>query len=98
MSNHNTDFLDRKNCNKAKCKTCIFKEDGTGLILSHERMAEIQTYLVLGESSHICHTTEKTCYGALEYQSTIFYRMGIIEKESVDCLLETAKKYLNVNH
>jgi len=88
-------FLDPKNCNKRKCKTCIFRTDGKGLKLRHERMAEIQGYLSSGENSHICHTSEKTCYGALEYQATVFYRMGSIEEESVKCLLETAKKYLN---
>lgn len=84
-------FLSPENCNTKKCKSCIFRTDGKQLILSPGRMAEIQAYLGTGQSSHICHTTEKTCYGALEYQATIFYRMGFIPEESVKSLLETAK-------
>jgi len=88
-------FLARENCNTKKCKSCIFRTDGKQLILSPQRMAEIQAYLGTGQSSHICHNTEKTCYGALEYQATIFYRMGFIKEESVDSLLETAKRHLD---
>lgn len=91
-------FLDPKNCNKAKCSTCIFRTDGKGLVLSQERRNEIEAYLITGKSSHICHTTDMTCYGALEFQSSMFYRMGLIPENSVISLLETAKKYLNPTH
>jgi len=90
-------FLARENCNTKKCKSCIFRTDGKQLILSPGRMSEIQAYLGTGQSSHICHNTERTCYGALEYQAMIFYRIGLIKEESVDCLLDTAKKYLDKN-
>jgi hypothetical protein len=90
-------FLDPKNCNRRKCKSCIFRTDGKQLKLSPEREAEIRAYLARGENSHICHQTEKTCYGGLEYQSTIFYRMGFIKEESVSCLLETANKFIDGN-
>ena len=88
-------FLAKENCNTKKCKSCIFRTDCKQLPISPQRMAEIQTYLGTGQSSHICHNTEKTCYGALEYQATIFYRLGLIKEESVDCLLETAKTHLD---
>ena len=90
-------FLDPKNSNKKKCSTCIFRTDGKELKLSPERESEIRTYLATGESSHICHQTEKTCYGGLEYQATIFFRLGIIAEESVKCLLDTAKKFIDGN-
>ena len=88
-------FIARENCNTKKCKSCIFRTDGKQLVLAPQRMSEIQAYLGTGQSSHICHNTERTCYGALEYQAMIFYRMGIIKEESVDCLLDTAKTYLD---
>lgn len=82
------------NCNKAKCKTCIFRTDGNQIVLSPGRLDEIRTYL-LGSSSHICHTTNKTCYGGLEWQAQMFYRNEIIEEPTVENLLLTANKYLN---
>lgn len=87
-------WLNPDNCNKAKCKSCIFHTNGNQLKLSPERFNEIICYLAAGESSHQCHTTNKNCYGALEYQATIFFRLGWIPKETVQSFLETAKKYL----
>lgn len=86
--------LDKKNCNKAKCKTCIFHPNQQ--VVTPDRMNEITTYLATGESSHICHTTNLTCYGALEFQATIFFRLGLIPEENVDSLLETAKQILKL--
>ena len=88
-------FLDPKNCNKKKCKSCIFRTDGKQVKLSLARELEIRTYLATGQSSHICHQTNKTCYGGLEFQAMIFYRTGRIKEDSVNCLLETAKKYID---
>jgi len=82
-----------KNCNRAMCKSCIFRTDGNAVELAPGRLDEIKRYL-LGQSSHQCHVTNKTCYGGLTYQATLFYRMGWIPEESVASLLETAKKYL----
>lgn len=81
------------NCNKQKCKNCIFGENP--IQISPARMDEIRTYLATGKNSHICHTTNKTCYGALAYQSEIFHRLNIIEEPTVACLLETAGKILS---
>ncbi|NII26194.1 hypothetical protein HB364_13960 [Pseudoflavitalea sp. X16] len=74
------------------CKTCIF--GSTPIHLSAERMAEIRNYLANFSSSHICHTTNKTCYGALQFQAQILHAMGIIPDRSVASLLETASHYL----
>lgn len=84
--------LDPKNCNKAKCKTCIFGP--TPVVISPERMNEITGYLASFESSHICHTTNKTCYGALEFQAKIMYAFSIIKEPTPEALLEGAKEYL----
>lgn len=84
------------NCNKAKCKTCIFGE--TPLTLSLERMEEIKQYLLRGQASHICHITDKTCYGALEYQAKAFYQFGFIPEPTVESLLQTAREALGIAH
>lgn len=86
--------LDAGNCNKTKCKTCIFGH--TPVQLTQERMLEIRTYLAAFEAAHICHTTDKTCYGALEFQSRIAHAVSIIEKPTVECFLNAAEKYLNI--
>lgn len=88
------DRLASKNCNKAMCKSCIFRTDGKAVQLAPGRMAEIQNYLI-GKSSHECHVTNKTCYGGLTFQATIFYQMGIIPEPTVNSFLETAAKVLN---
>lgn len=93
MKNVTTNFLAPENCNKAKCKTCMFGP--TPIQLSPERLQEIKNYLASGESSHVCHTTNKTCYGGLEFQARIFHSLTIIAEPTVDCLLETAAKFLS---
>ena len=85
--------LQYENCNKAKCKSCIFGP--TPIELTQKRKNEIHGYLARFESSHICHTTNKTCYGALEYQAKIMYAMHMIEAPTAESLLLTANKYLN---
>lgn len=80
------------NCNKAKCKTCIFGP--TPVELTPERKAEIIDYLITFKSSHICHTTEKTCYGALELQAKTMAAMHIISEPTVESMLTQANKYL----
>jgi hypothetical protein len=86
------DRLDPNNCNKAKCKSCMFGD--TPIKLSSDRMDEITAYLVKGESSHICHTTNKTCYGALELQAKVFFAHGLLKEPTVECLLATAAEVL----
>lgn len=86
-------MLSPANCNKAMCKSCIFRTDGGAVELAPGRLDEIRRYLI-GDKSHYCHVTNKTCYGGLTYQATIFYRMGIIAEATVKCFLETAAKYL----
>ena len=89
---NNQNRLKPENCNKAKCKTCIFGP--TPIKLTQGRINEIVSYLVKGESSHICHTTNLTCYGALELQAKTFYTFGLIPVPTVDSLLATAQAYL----
>jgi hypothetical protein len=86
-------YLNPNNCNKAKCKTCMFGP--TPVQLSPERLNEIHTYLANFTSSHICHTTNKTCFGGLEFQAKIAHALKIIEKPTVNCFLDTANEYLN---
>ena len=88
--------MNRENCNKAQCKSCIFRTDGDNAKIGEKRMDEIRNYLATGKSSHICHVTEKTCYGALEYQADMFNRIGIIPENSVKSLLDTAAKVLQL--
>lgn len=66
----------------------------TPVQLSPGRLNEIHAYLAKFESSHICHTTNKTCYGGLEFQSKIAHALRIIEQPTVDCFLNTAKQYI----
>lgn len=89
-------WLDKNNCNKKMCKSCIFREDGNQALLMDERFAEIKRYLSSFESSHECHVTKLTCYGALQFQATIMYRIGIIKEDTVECMLDTAKQILNL--
>lgn len=85
--------LAKENCNKAKCRTCIFREDGSQLELAPGRLDEIKKYLA-GSSSHECHISNKTCYGGLEYQAMAMHQIGIIKENSVDCFLRTAAEVL----
>lgn len=80
------------NCNKAKCKTCIFGP--TPLEISPWRRHEIILYLVSFESSHICHTTEKTCYGAMELQAKTLHAKGIIPEPTPESMLEVAQIFI----
>ena len=85
--------LSPHNCNKAKCKTCIFGDNP--ILLSPERINEIHRYLASFKYSHICHTTNLTCYGAVEFQAKIMYAFGVIKSPTVDAFLLEASKYLN---
>lgn len=91
MKNENR--LSPENCNKAKCKSCIFGP--APIHLSKERQMEIEGYLAMMESSHICHTTNLTCYGALEFQAKILHAMNIISSPTVDAMLAAAKEALS---
>ena len=73
----------------------MFNYNEHSVQLTPERIKEIMHYLVTMKSSHICHTTNKTCYGGLEIQSKVLYKLGIIIDPTPECLLETAKKYIN---
>lgn len=84
--------LSPENCNKAKCKTCIFGP--TPVDLTIERKNEINDYLINFKYSHICHTTEKTCYGALELQAKILYGMGVIHEPTPEAMIKVAKQFL----
>lgn len=75
--------------NKKKCKTCIFHPDQK--IVTQERLAEIQLYLIKG-TSHQCHNNKNVCRGSREYQATIFYRLGMILEDTVECLNEKIKQ------
>ena len=89
------DFLKRENCNKTHCKSCIFHPDESKRIkLSQVRIDEINTYLTTMQSSHVCHQTNKTCYGGLEVTAKAMFALKIIPEQTVDSLLETAKLYL----
>lgn len=89
------DFLKKKNCNKTHCKSCIFHPDSSKRIkLSTERINEINTYLTTFQSSHVCHVTELTCYGALEVQAKAVHALGIIDDPSVQTFLNEAIKQL----
>jgi hypothetical protein len=86
--------LKPENCNKAMCKTCMFGP--TPISLSPERLDEIHNYLVTFQSSHVCHTTNKTCYGALQLQAQALYSMNMISSPTVEALLEAANKLLGL--
>lgn len=87
------DHLDFDSCNKGKCKSCIFGPSPISLL--PERVNEIYSYLIKFEASHICHTTNKTCYGGLELQAKVLYANNIINEPTVSALLNAAKIFLN---
>jgi hypothetical protein len=91
----NQNRLNPKNCNKAMCKSCIFGSNP--IPLDKERILEIHTYLSNFSKSHICHITNKTCYGALQFQSTLLHKLGLLLKPTVESLLETAKQFLKLS-
>jgi hypothetical protein len=83
-----------ENCNKAKCKSCIFGPNPASI--TEQRMVEIRLYLARFEYSHICHTTNKTCYGAIEFQARIMHAIGIIPDGKAETFLQKAKEILNL--
>jgi len=86
------DYLKEENCNKKHCKTCIFHPDASRRIhLSDARTAEINAYLKSFKSSHVCHQTEKTCYGGLEVQAKTMFEMKLITEPTVDCFFSDRK-------
>lgn len=94
MAKKSQNRLRPENCNKAMCKTCIFQTNGNQVQLSQERYDEITGYLASGKSSHICHTTNLTCYGALQFQAKIFHAMHIIPEPTAESLLATAQQFI----
>ena len=93
-----SDFLKKENCNKTHCKSCIFHPDRSKRInLSAERIVEINIYLRTFQSSHVCHVTNKTCYGGLEVQAQTAFAVGVTKSPDVDEFLNEAEKRLNFN-
>lgn len=88
-------YLKEENCNKTKCKSCIFRTDGNQVVLSNERMAEILSYLTKFESSHICHVTNKTYFGGLEVTAQALFDKGVLPDNKVETLLTISNYYLN---
>lgn len=88
----NQNRLQPQNCNKAKCKTCIFGT--TPLYISAERFIDICEYLSRFEASHICHTTNLTCYGALEFQAKLLHAKGVIAEPTAEAMLAEAARYI----
>lgn len=85
----------KDNCNKTHCKSCIFHPDVSKRTrLSENRIKEINDYLNSLKSSHICHQTEKTCYGGLEVQAKSMFEKNLIPEPTVKSLLDTAKLFL----
>lgn len=74
--------------NKNQCKTCVFHDDQE--VITPERLAEIQQYLIKG-TNHICHTTNKICRGGRDYQLQIFYRMGFISEPTDGAIYKKIK-------
>lgn len=90
-----SNYLKPENFNKAKCKTCMFNYNEHSVRFGKERMEEIIGYLSKFESSHICHTTNKTCYGGLELQAKLMHQMGVIKEPSVNEMISEANRILN---
>ena len=92
MAKKSQNRLSPENCNKVMGKSCMFGK--TPSQLSEERLSEIKGYLERGESSHICHTTNKTCRGALQFQAEVFHGKGMIPEPTADSLLMMARIFL----
>ena len=90
----NENRLKPENCNKAMCKTCIFRTDGNQVTLSKERMEEIMDYLQNFKSSHECHVTKKTCYGGLTVQAQSMFDAGYIPDNKVETMLQIAQAFI----
>ena len=88
------DNLASKNCNKAKCKSCMFGPNP--IKLEPHRLEEINRYLKNFESSHVCHVTNLTCYGGLEVTAQSLFDKGILPDNKVETFLETARAFLNL--
>jgi len=56
--------------------------------------AEIKAYLIKG-TNHICHTTNKICRGARNFQLQIFYRLGFIKEETDESLYKKVREVQN---
>lgn len=67
----------------------------TPIELAPERLAEIHKYLAEFRSSHVCHTTNKTCFGALEFQAKLLHGMRVISEPTVESMLVAAGEALN---
>lgn len=88
-------YLKKENTNNKKCKSCMFNYNENSVKLSSERMAEILNYLVNLKQSHVCHTTNKTCYGGLEIQARVLFDQGLIPQPTPESLIQTANIFLN---
>jgi len=90
--------LDAKNCNTTFCKSCVFHpNEKNRLNLTAYRVEEITGYLATLKNSHVCHVTNKTCYGGLVIQARSAFALKIIPQNSVESFLETAKSFLFKN-
>lgn len=89
------DCLKEGNYNKAQCKSCIFRTDGNQTKITRERLNEIMNYLSTLRSSHICHVTNKACYGGMQIIARSMYLLNMIPDPEVKTMLEEAKKQLN---
>lgn len=90
----NQNRLKPENCNTKKCKSCIFRTDGNEFRLSPGRMKEVRRYLTEFESSHVCHVTNKTCYGGLEVTAQAMFDKGIIPDNKVETMLAIAQMFI----
>lgn len=78
-----------KKINNRPCKSCPFVK--SGLDLHPEKMAEIMSYLIEGVN-HLCHSdysSETVCRGGRNWQLNIFYRLGVIEQPTDECLAQS---------
>lgn len=72
----------------------MFRPDGKGIELTEARIVEIKNYLTGLQCSHLCHVTNKTCYGGLVIQAEMLHRLGIIENNTVESFLNKAQEVL----
>lgn len=74
-----------------QCRSCIFQSDGNQVELRPDRLAEIQRYLLKG-NTHVCHTGQDrvtlACWGGRDFQLTMWYRMGLIPEPTDAALAE----------
>ena len=82
------------NINSKKCKSCMFGE--TPIHLSEKRLTEINGYLKDLSSSHICHTTNKTCRGGAEVQAQEMFDRGIIPEPTVETMVNVFKAIMGM--